>query len=142
MIDQFVEDAKKEIGDELMQEFELDQSSLTNLFRIVKTALQDQVKLYFFKGKISEIVSLFTNDVSTDNIQNETIEKIKKALVLQMNYSETKSETLSVAIVPLVISFFRKKFETSGKSKDITGVSEFLGLGGIANIFSIFNPKN
>ena len=141
MIDQFVEEAKKEIGLKISERFQLDAEQMTTLFRIAKNTLQDQVKIYFFKSKIQEIVDLFTKDNLNSILVNETKNNFKKNIQNQMNFSEEKSLEISNALVPLIIHFFKDKFLSSGKTHDIAGLSSFLGLGGISSIFSMFSKK-
>lgn len=138
MIDQFVDDAKKEIGKKISDQFHLSDSEMETMFRITKNALQDQVKSYFFKGKIDAIVGLFTKDETHPPIVEETISKIKTSLQNQMSFSDVKSHEISNTTVPAIVSFFKARFKESGKSADMKGISEFLGMGGMANIFSIF----
>jgi hypothetical protein len=141
MIDQFVEDAKKEIGKKISEQFDLSAAEMDTLFRISKNALQDQVKSSFFKGKIDPIVDLFTKEAEHPPIVTETIVSIKNKLQIQLNLSEERAQEISNSAVLAIISFFKAKFKASGNSEDLRGIAAFLGMGGMATIFSIFDKS-
>lgn len=138
MIDQFVEEAKKEIGQSLQTKFQLNETQIAQMFRITKSNLQDQIKVFVFKGKINDVLSIFTQSRDNSPIIDEVNKKLGIAFSQQLSFSSDQSQQIVNFLLPEIVGFFRTKFNQSGESKDIKGLSKFLGLGHLGTIFSKF----
>lgn len=138
MIDQFVDEAKKEIGEKLKANFQLDETHISNMFRLTKTTLQDQIKVYVFKGKLNEVLNIFIHNNQSSTLLADIGEKLVKDFEQKLSIPSNQSQTIVNFLLPEIVTFFQTKFKASGESQDIKGLSKFLGLGHLGSIFSIF----
>ncbi|MBP7478454.1 MAG: hypothetical protein KA797_08025 [Chitinophagales bacterium] len=141
MIDSLVQEAKKKIGAVLSEKHQLDDNQLDELFKICKSSLTDTMKGYVFKGKVGELVKIFTagGPIDTNHaIVQENITKLNKEIEHKMSFSAAQASSISNTLIPEIIAFFSEKFAASGKSKDMKGLADFFGFGGLSSIFNIF----
>ncbi|MBK7958961.1 MAG: hypothetical protein IPK03_13225 [Bacteroidetes bacterium] len=117
MIDSLVQEAKKKIGAVLSEKHQLDDNQLDELFKICKSSLTDTMKGYVFKGKVGELVKIFTagGPIDTNHaIVQENITKLNKEIEHKMSFSAAQASSISNTLIPEIIAFFSEKFANQG----------------------------
>jgi hypothetical protein len=134
MIETLLKDAKLKIADHLKSKYQLDDTTIDELYRQSKTSLTDSAKSLVFKGKAKDMADLFLrNDTEASK---DVLTKIKEKLLddlsknnpnASINYTQICDELMGLMLVDIQ-TFVNEKAPT----KDLKGILKILGLEGFA----------
>ena len=82
-------------------------------------------------GNINGIVSMFTSGKAlegTDPLVSKVISNLSAALQQKAGFSREEAEKVSSWSIPFVSNKVKDNFNQSGKSQDLNGLAEFIGI--------------
>ncbi len=160
MLDQIIQFAKEQLGDDVKTTHQLDDTQHNQVFEVAHSSVFDTIKGQISSGNISSIMDLFNGNADTNHQSNEVAggvhQNVIQGLMDKFGFDSAKAGGIANSIVPSIIKRFAdpetgnasdpsdliKKIGMDNDSGVASIISKFTGDGGIGNLVKgMFDDK-
>lgn len=139
MLDELIQFARTQVGDQIKNENGLDDNQKDQVFQAAQGGLMDTIKSQIGGGNIGGILNLFNGEDDPDNDKNpvkgQTQQNVVTSLMDKLGLDEGKAGAIANQVVPLLIKQFASK--DTGTASDAGDLVKKIGLDGDNNIMDI-----
>ena len=140
MLENLLGTLKSEVGDQILNQTQLQQGHLDGIFNILGDVAKKEVTGHILGGGLSNVMNLFSNQQNNNaanQIQSNIHSGVIDGLVSKLGLSPDVSKNVAAVAVPALINMITKKNSATPDDDpsplhDIFGTGQQTGLGGIA----------
>jgi hypothetical protein len=141
MLDQIIQFAKDQMGEQVKGEHGLDNNQQNEVFSIAQSSLFESIKGQISSGNLNQIMEMFNGKQDADsgavagNMQNQVVQ----GLMDKFGFDSVKAGGIAQSIIPAILSRFTSP--ETGNANDASDLVKKIGLdtdSGVASIVSQF----
>lgn len=143
MLDEIIQFAKTQLGDQVQSEHGLSQEQHQEVFSVAQSSVTDSLKGQLTSGNFSGIMDLFNGNADTNPANNEVAGGVQNSVIQglmdKFGFDSSKAGGIAASIVPAIISRFSSP--ETGNATDPADLVKKIGMdsdGGIMDIVSKF----
>jgi hypothetical protein len=158
MLDQIIQYAKDQLGDQVKGQHGLDDNQQSEVFSIAQSSLFESIKGQITGGNLNQIMEMFNGKTDADNgaVSGQMTNSVVQGLMDKLGFDNAKAGGIAQSVIPAILNRFTspdsgnasdagdliKKFGLDTDSGVATIVSQFSGDGGIGNMVKgLFGDK-
>jgi len=112
MIENLIEGLKDQIGDQILDQTDIQSSQLPDIFSVIGDTAKTEVKNSMLEGGLDTVMNLFSNKPNNSGaslLQSNITQGIVRGLMQKIGLNSSTATTIAGVAVPLLMNLITKK---------------------------------